>query len=1283
MNNLLLRSIAIVFVLLYSNLYAQLQPVQNIPINGTSYVYGSSTYIAWYFNGYEAGLTVELQVSTNSDMSSPFVDVTGLTGLTYEVTGLTEGTTYYWRVRSKSSGGAYSAWTGIWSFTVSGYGGGATTPLKPVLNIPLDGSTVTSSTTWLAWYLNGSHIGLTYHVQVSTASNFSTFFVKDSGLTDLTYELSGLVDGETYYWRVRSKNSLGTKSDWSTTFSFNVDLGGGGGGVTPPTLYSPADGTTDFSYHPTLYWNSVSGAFSYDLQVSGDSTFTSIERQYYGLTDTSYHIHFPKATEYLELDSTYFWRVRVTTIMGTSDWTDPWDFTTKDTPDTPTQLSPADGFTASYTSVELVWSDVIKADSYTVEIYADTNSAATDTYTGADTSYTFNGTASTQYRWKVSSAAGLNASAFSGYWSFTTGSSTIWYVETPANGGDDLNSGTSPNDAFATIQKAIDSASPGDKISVGTGTFIEDLQIYTSNLELYGVHKDSTIIQGDSTLVNTYAPLAVPNIDIQADSVKIHDVTVQSPEIPTDDYASGIVLTGIDVELYNICFNSVFNTDSNYVPGSGYAIVIQTWRESNSLVYGPSDISGLKIYDNIFLSTNNGSGIGSYEGIYLNPRGTGSGLVTISGNNFTGNLHRGVAIETDNVLVDDNAFDTDVASIGSGVWSAYGDDHTISHNTITGFLGATGRGVGIYGVSWSPTPFYIGENIVVSGNSIYSNTTGVYLAVDYSAISVTTPPAINNNNIYDNTIGIDVTGSTGSAGYFVLNSENNFWGSSDGPQDTTYFDSAQQTGTSNEMPGGSATLVKTWVNNADSEGNLVLDNDTLDAGAGGFFVDYYPWLGGTPTLAIEDDSASTGGTVSLDVSTNLFSDSLNYTLTGRFVYDDSKLDFLSGTVGASTLLNTAGWSAVFYESSSGIVDFVAWGFSPISGSGNLFSLSFTVIAGASGSTAVTGSYSDFLADGANLFGTVGSFSGTVTYTYSATPSTVQGDADLDYDVDYDDVLVMAQHVAGSFTLTGQAFTNADVDTDADVDADDIASVVNFIVNGSFLSVAPPIVQANMVQFNDAVENSDNALLRLPFSVDATGHEVQSVEFILVYDENELDYQAFAGALEGNQNFVHASKISDGIAKFVFATSEKQSAKFDMGSLVFKKGSENLSSTITSIYKINGGAPQTGPSYDLDGVTSVEEELPTKFEVTQNYPNPFNPSTTIKYSVPSATFVTIKVYNMLGQEVKTLVNKDVAPGRFSVTWHGDNNYGSKVSSGTYIYQIVAGEFVQAKKMILLK
>ena len=104
----------------------------------------------------------------------------------------------------------------------------------------------------------------------------------------------------------------------------------------------------------------------------------------------------------------------------------------------------------------------------------------------------------------------------------------------------------------------------------------------------------------------------------------------------------------------------------------------------------------------------------------------------------------------------------------------------------------------------------------------------------------------------------------------------------------------------------------------------------------------------------------------------------------------------------------------------------------------------------------------------------------------------------------------------------------------------------------------------------------------------------------------------------------------------------------------------------------------------DGVTSVEdEEMPLTYDIDQNYPNPFNPTTTINYAIPEANYVSIKIYNMLGQEVKTLVNKDVKAGRHTIEWRGENNYGQKVSSGTYIYRITAGEYTQAKKMILLK
>ncbi len=1276
----LLKKVYLGLLIFAYPVFAQLTPVQNIPVNGSNYVYGSSTYIAWYYNGYEAGITTELQVSVNPDMSGPFVDVVGLTGLTYEVSGLVSGETYYWRVRSKSAGGAYSAWTGIWSFTVNGGGGGGGTPLVPVLNIPLDGSDVYESSAFLAWYLNGSSLGLTFELQVSTSNTFAPLFVDETGLTDFSYEVSGLSDGETYYWRVRSKNGSNVYSNWSTTFSFNVDLGGGGFTVDPPEHYSPADGTTDFSYHPTLVWYSVSGAFSYDLQVSTDMTFTTVDREYYGLVDTSYHIHYPKATEYLELNTQYFWRVRVTTIYGTSDWSSPWDFTTKDAADTPALIAPEDGSTEDYTGVYFTWSDVIKADSYDIEIYLDSTLAAVHTANVTDTTYFYNGLASTTYFWRVRSEASGNYSAYSWFWSYTTGAYTIWYVETPGNGGDDLNTGTSPDDPFATIQKAIDEASAGDKISVGDGTFVEDLDIQKDNLEIYGTgYSATTTIKGVATEPIANFPLATPNINVEADGVKLHDFLIESPDLTNDIYSSGIVFTGQDIEIYNNKFLTISTSDDAFAEGDGYAIVIQSYSNG---VYPGSDVSGLKIYNNVFTWEEYapaGGGDGGYEGIWINPHDASGSGIEITNNTFDGNCRRAIAVQTSNSLVDNNTMNTDLFD-NRGIWILEGADHTISNNEISGFP----KGLEL-GATWAGP---LGDNIAVTNNNIYDNQFGVYISDDFSVSTPTVPPVINNNNIYDNGINLDASTAVGAAGYFVLDAENNYWGSADGPVDGTYYDTGTDTGTSSELPAGSAALVKTYVNvvaeNTGTLGFQVKDNSSADAGAGGFFVDYYPWLGGSPYLDIEDEVTSTGATVTLDVTTNLFSESIDYTLTGRFTYDDTKLDYLSGSVGASTILNGAGWSAVFYESSSGVIDFIAWGFSPLNGQGTLFSLSFTVIAGANGSTLVEGDYNDFLADGVNLFG-AGVFSGTVSYTYSPAPSTIKGDAELDFDVDYDDVLLMAQHVAGSITLTGQAFTNADVDSDLDVDADDIAATVYYIFNGSWSPApAPPISQPDMMAFGNPVDSEDQAILELPFNVNSSSAPIQSVEFIVVYDQNEIDYQAFKGAFEGNEHFVHANKVSEGIAKFLFASAEGQMDAFELGSLKFKKSNAILSSTVSSLYKINGGSPQTGPTLSLDGVTSAQEEvIPTDYKLSQNYPNPFNPTTTIEFALPQADHVSIKIYDMLGREVATLINDQRSAGNHSIAWNGLNDYGQKVSSGSYIYRITAGNFVETKKMMLLK
>jgi hypothetical protein len=101
-------------------------------------------------------------------------------------------------------------------------------------------------------------------------------------------------------------------------------------------------------------------------------------------------------------------------------------------------------------------------------------------------------------------------------------------------------------------------------------------------------------------------------------------------------------------------------------------------------------------------------------------------------------------------------------------------------------------------------------------------------------------------------------------------------------------------------------------------------------------------------------------------------------------------------------------------------------------------------------------------------------------------------------------------------------------------------------------------------------------------------------------------------------------------------------------------------------------------------TGVEDEnMPFRFHLDHNYPNPFNPTTTIRYEVGKLADISLKIYNVRGQLVRTLVNAKQAPGQHQVVWDGNDNMGFRVSSGLYIYQYSAGDFLRTYKMMLIK
>ncbi|MDP7121923.1 MAG: T9SS type A sorting domain-containing protein, partial [Candidatus Marinimicrobia bacterium] len=105
----------------------------------------------------------------------------------------------------------------------------------------------------------------------------------------------------------------------------------------------------------------------------------------------------------------------------------------------------------------------------------------------------------------------------------------------------------------------------------------------------------------------------------------------------------------------------------------------------------------------------------------------------------------------------------------------------------------------------------------------------------------------------------------------------------------------------------------------------------------------------------------------------------------------------------------------------------------------------------------------------------------------------------------------------------------------------------------------------------------------------------------------------------------------------------------------------------------------------NGSAAINEQinLPSTIALEQNYPNPFNPQTTLTYILPEETMVTLVVYDILGKQIKTIVNQPQNAGIHNARWNGTDISGTPVSGGVYLYRMEAGEFTHTLKMLLLK
>lgn len=135
---------------------------------------------------------------------------------------------------------------------------------------------------------------------------------------------------------------------------------------------------------------------------------------------------------------------------------------------------------------------------------------------------------------------------------------------------------------------------------------------------------------------------------------------------------------------------------------------------------------------------------------------------------------------------------------------------------------------------------------------------------------------------------------------------------------------------------------------------------------------------------------------------------------------------------------------------------------------------------------------------------------------------------------------------------------------------------------------------------------------------------------------------------------------------------------EFGGVIFRARMHEVESFVLDNSAILSALLVVGRTIFVGDVETRAGQTPERFNLEQNYPNPFNPETKIRFDLPSREFVTLKVFNSVGQEVETLVSGEFVPGIYSVEFDA-----SDLSSGVYYYRIHAGDFVQTKKLLLLR
>ena len=216
----------------------------------------------------------------------------------------------------------------------------------------------------------------------------------------------------------------------------------------------------------------------------------------------------------------------------------------------------------------------------------------------------------------------------------------------------------------------------------------------------------------------------------------------------------------------------------------------------------------------------------------------------------------------------------------------------------------------------------------------------------------------------------------------------------------------------------------------------------------------------------------------------------------------------------------------------------------------------------------------------------------------------------------------------------------------------------------------------LINFNSAIANGGT----LTFSIIGSGLPETSKPTKASIDNNILRISVNPIPPTDNLPLISSKAPGTLIAKVRLTTSEKSFADVPLN-LSFRLGPDN---PYTKVSILEDGKIREVPiigqneAENLSGENLVSNVIPKEYALLQNYPNPFNPETKINFDIPNLADVKISVYDITGKEIAVLVNEKLEPGSYSFKWNG-----ASFASGIYFYRVQSGNFVQTRKMVLVK